>query len=434
MDSNNINLKDVILSTPFGEYNITEHVYNINIIESIYNQSITGTLDVRDPYSMMEKFPIIGDGESVTITWQTLGGNVGFTQSTEKTITLDVNKIQDETIIKNKLILFRLILVSPIMKKNFNKRVRKFYSGTQDTIVRRLVETQLEEKMLRVDPCEVDNPYVFPNLHPLACIDYLAKQAKSFEYGDPDYKFFQSLGDRGDNGFNFVSSSYMIDQPRLIASHGDDFAARIHHDIQDQRTRFNIESVHKKKSFNVLDNMNSGMFGSTMLYHDLTHKKWREIANTYDDLFEDYKHSEFWPLILMEGIAERHKKNNFHVLPTQADTSTGSYSNEYTEDTHLKRVIRMKQIDQNQHILRVHADPAFKIGYPMILDYKSPKSELSEIHHNLLHNKFLVTEIRHTITDEKYTMFVGICKDSYWKAPTSEDQGRVPGNRVRDLR
>ena len=408
-DTNNLVLKEFTLHTQWGAVDIREHVYHFEIIENIWENTLSGIADLSDTESLVEDMAIVGDAEFVTIKWAVASGNAAATELGTKSVTLDVYKIENEKIVKNKLLSFRMRLMGQGVRRSINHRVKKFYEGTQDAIVERICSAQLGRGLFRVDPAELETKYIFPNWHPLACINYLTKNARSAATGDSDYHFFESI-----DGYNFLTTSFMIEEPEVESIHGREFKNRVVKTLRDHPTNFNIEAIHKKKAFDVVENMVNGMFGTNIIWHEMVNKKWREVGKTYDETFGEFAHVNSESLLFDSGGNPLNKNNKFQMIPTQPRESEGSYISEEMEDIRIKKAIRQKQVEQNLHVLEMAADPNIILGRPIKIDYRSPIDDFAEEKHIKLNDKFLITGVRHSCSRTKYKMFAEISKDTYW--------------------
>ncbi len=325
---------------------------------------------------------------------------------------LDVYRVEQEKQGEHKQVMFRLKLISRVFKQNAKKRNRKFYVGTQDAIASEICLFQLEKPIVRIDACLFEEEYIFPNWHPIGCINHMTLNAKSAEYGDPDYVFYEDM-----EGFHFVSMSYMIDKnfDQIFPTHGMKFRSQIPVKYNPTETDHNVSKVHKKFSFDVIDNVNQGMYGMTMIHHDIHNRKWRESGEGYLATYGKFEHNELVPLAIFNGFGN--DKNRMVYAPMNGIENPGVYQDEFYVEQRKDLVIRQLQSEQNSMILEIDGEPEMRVGRPLDFEYISIKGEDKDAQelHDKLNGWFLVTKIRHFFDRDYYRQFVEISKDTYFK-------------------
>lgn len=405
-------INTLVLVTRGDVVDLKDKLINFEIYEDIHSPFLLGFVDLFDMDTIVETGSIVGEEEYVNFDL-TITGTFG--QASRKIEgTLYVYKIEDEHEIKNKGDAFRLRLVSKEFFLNSKARNRKFYEATQSDIVAEIVEAQLESELIRVDPTELEQRYIFPNWHPVSCIYSMAENSRSAGYrGEPDYVFYQDL-----EGFHYVSMSYMIDEGNGLAMPfiGDKWFKNeiVNSNVKEKHT-FNIISHHKKQAFDIVDNVNRGMYGASQINHNLAKRKWRHGTSSYAETFGSFEHLADNELSLRGGD---YVKNRMQLIPSNTFGS-GVYPEEvYPEDVR-KIAIRQLQTEQNLFVLHIQGEAGkvgneLKVGRPMYFDLRSKKGKLDDNTDNdLLHGKFLITRIRHSFTNDKYWQFLEMAKDSY---------------------
>lgn len=386
---------------------IRPDIIGFEFFEDIHQALLTGQVDFAETYGLVELSPIIGE------EWIEFEIEVhGIHNQGSRIITgeMDVYKVADEQTLKNKNTSFRLYLISKKFKKNAKSRNRKYYLGTQDVIVANIVENQLEGEMIRIDACEIEEGYIFPNWHPISCIKAMQKNSISVQYKDPDYCFYEDF-----DGFHYVSTSFMIDQPIIKPANNDMFKSAIIANWFSETSDFNVEEHHKKHSFDMINNMNKGLYGSTLIYHDLVNRKYRQDEDNYFGTHGQFKHAEDVPLLSVDGAG--YEKSKFQYIPAHGIDNPGVYIDEVIKKQRKDLAIRQNQTEQNSLVLEVDgiaSSEPIKVGYPLQFEIKSIHGVDTEEDHEKLHGKFLITKIRHQFTLKKYKQYIEISKDGYF--------------------
>lgn len=394
-----------------GEIDLAPHFINIEIYEDIHATFLTAQIDIYEVDSFVEILPIVGD-EYVTCKYTVHGMHKGAKKKFE--FELDVYKVEQEKMGTHKQTMFRLRLISRSFKKNASKRNRKFYVGTQDAIVEEICMLQLQKPVVRMDACEFEEEYIFPNWHPIGCINQMVTNAKSVEYGDPDYVFYEDM-----EGFHFVSMSYMIDPAfdQVFPTFGMRFRSIIpvEYNEGNNMADYNVSDYHKKSSFDVITDTNVGMFGMTLIHHDIHNRKWREEGDNYLSTFGNFMHNGLMPLTLFAG--PDNEKNRIAYVPMNGIENPGVYQDEFYVEQRRNLIIRQMQTEHNTMILEIDGEPEMRVGRP--LDFKlfsikgNDKNALTE--NDKLTGFFLINKIRHFLDREYYKQFVEISKDTYFK-------------------
>ena len=385
------------------------YLFAFEFYEDIHQSFMVGFVDLVDPDALIEKSPLIGE------EWIDFELEVhGIHRQGERFIVgeMDIYKISDEKPHTHKTETFRLHTVSRKFKNNAKHRTRAAYTGTQDQIVATLVENQLDGDLVEADECLVENTYIFPNWHPVGCIKELMAKSISAEYNDPDFCFYEDF-----EGFHYVSTSYMIDKPIIYPTAGRSmFKNNIINIFDGDETDFNVEVQTKKFAFDMIDNMNKGLYGSTLIYHDLVNRIYRQDETNYADTFGEFTHCDDLQLLTVDSAG--YEKSRFLYTPMNGVDNPGVYPDDPTKDQIKKLVIRQNQTEQNTLVMTMDGVPGsdnkgIRVGNPIMFDMKSIYG-LDDIEdHEKLWGKLLITKIRHRFDLNKYVQFIELSKDAF---------------------
>lgn len=382
------------------------------IYEDIHSPFLIGAIDIFDADTMIETGSILGEDEYIEFEFTITGSN--NLANRKMSGKLYIYKIEDERQENNRSDIFRLRLVSESFFLNTKARNRKFYEATQSDIVSEIAEEQLGREMVRIDKTELEQRYIFPNWHPIACITSMSYNSRSVAYkGEPDYVFYEDL-----EGFHYVSMSYMIDEKngKVLPFVGDDwFRNLIVTESTNPKFDNNLVAQYKKSAFDIVDNVNKGLYGATMINHNIARRKWRQDVSGYAETFKEFEHLA--PHELSER-GEDYGKSRYQLIPSNTFGS-GVYPEDIYPLDKRKTAIREMQSEQNIFALVIDGDPGkpgaeMKIGRPLKFNVRSKKGGPDDETDNIyLSGKFLVTRIRHVFQTEAYTQYVQVIKDSY---------------------
>lgn len=399
-----------LVSRTGGMIDLVPYFTVIEIYEDIYSPLLYGRVDVVETKSIIETLPLRGD-EFVFCSLRLHGAH----NATPKYIFfyMDIITVENEETYRHKGATFTMQLISQSFKQNMKTRDRRWhFPATQDAVVKEIVEFQLQKPVIRTDPCMYEEQYIFPNWHPLSCVNKLKQNSISARYMDSDYVFYEDL-----KGFNYVSMSYLADPANsgggLKPSTADSFKAVIITDVNDTKNDYNIESYHKKRSFDSIENHRRGMYGTTLIYNDPVNRKWDESKKGYFESFLMNVHNAHIPLTLIEGVG--HEKNKMMYQPMNGVENPGVYTDEYYQEQKQLLALRQMQFEHNAYVLEFNGEPNLEVGKVFKWDLISMKDDDKETKHDTLNGFFLITKIRHQFLRESYKQYVEVAKDSYEK-------------------
>jgi hypothetical protein len=399
-----------IISNQSGRnVDLIPYMHGIEIYEDIHSPFLHAQVDLVETESIIETLPMVGDEFVVAVLRQH-----GVLDTSQEFITfnMDVYKIEDEQKHKHKATQFRIKLISRSFKKNASKRTRNYYVGTQDLITSEIVGEQLEQPMARVDPCMFEEEYIFPNWHPIGCINKLSQNSVSLFYQDSDYVFYEDL-----EGFHYLSMSYMMDKGNgeVIPFTGGFFKSPVVSEFLNEKLEFTVSDYHKKHAFDVIDNTNKGMYGATTVYNDVLNRWVDEDASNYLENFYGFGfHLSNLPL--MEPLyKDGTEKNRMINMPVNGLENPGPYTDLFYPLQRRNLVMRQMQSEQNTMVLEIEGEPKLDVGKPMGFELISIKEHDRDTLNDKLFGYFLITRIRHVFARDKYIQYVEIAKDSYFK-------------------
>lgn len=436
---------------------------NFILYEDIYSNCMSGSITLIDSMNLVKHFPIIG-AETLTITYKTPFGGaepVSLKFRTYK-ISVYVETSQEATQ------MVRIEFVSPAAIKSMQTKISKSYrnmpvSMMVDEIYREYLAIDRDKRMLEstikgaaygaaigsmvpipiigtavgglagaakgiissalsdpkiplttLQPTLDLRTYVIPYWNPLYTINWLAHRARAVE--DPtycDYVFFENS-----DGFHFVSLS------QLKKGEADVTFTNYPAGFRDQRgdRMFNAEwrnvfSMTVEDITDKIKQQNLATFGSTILTHDLTTKTFNVFEFDYDSKFQEVgTHIEPNPL-LPRGKTD-YSKSSLSALkyyPSSTYTADSLDRIADPEDTILYRQSLLTQMDSVNVILECHGDTQVKVGQmiELVTIGKESTKGADKFDDDYIKGRYLVTAIRHVVTDRNHRMTVTVSKDSF---------------------
>ena len=277
----------------------------INIFESLFSHSITGSIIVADTREIISKGAFMGQ-ETLTLKIQTpspdFRKNVYPDDETTKLIDftdapLKIHKIPVRSSISSGTQLYELQFISDHAFVNATKRVSKSYVQNKSNIGEMVKDLLLNE--LKVPSKLLQNPngvsnieetlgsrsLLVQNANPLAFITRLTKEAISKKNNSSEYVFYANK-----NGIHFKTLQSLFDrEPRGLFHSGDvgfdvrdtDFDNDSGKIVQNFRRILNFELL---QEHDLLLNTHGGMIGGKVVEHNLYRKK---LETKTFDYFDD---------------------------------------------------------------------------------------------------------------------------------------------------
>ena len=281
---------DLFPSSGVGAIDLRQNFLDINLYESIFSSSVSGTIKIATTDELVANFPIVGQ-EFLTLKLSTPasgGKTIDFTQSP-----LLVYKVIGDVKLGNSGKIITLRFASPEIIRNYRVRVSKSYKDTTSNIVKDLMgESHIDtNKKLFVESSSGVRKLICPNVHPFQFIKKLTRESLSIESGSPHYLFFENCDGYhfrtlqslygGDQGGNIVRKLHDGEVDVLSARRGriqDTFNTMISHDIHTAN--------------DMIGRTTTGMLGSKVVVHDIFNKSYQTTTFNYLDEFDKFGRTE----------------------------------------------------------------------------------------------------------------------------------------------
>ena len=325
-------LQKLTLTTPNrkGDINLKAAWSDLNIYEDMFANCLTGNIRIVDGIGLMESVPIIGE-ETINIKIKTSGlkrqreenvtGPFAGSQN-EGLIDLKfrVTKLSNITKINEGTITYKLALVSEEYILNLKQKVKKSsldpvsleprrVSDVVRSLYRQFFEKGRISKKIFIEPTKNPTDLIIPNYTPFRAFNFLAGRAvsagkhavgSSFVFYETIKGYFfislETLMAGGGTGYtaevppegstgpqteeliftvpeNPVKETYVV-QPKRLRAKGDNAK-----NVAIEMTA--VDSYQFSSNFDVIENLQKGMYTNTLLTHDL-------VRMTYDKLQFDY--------------------------------------------------------------------------------------------------------------------------------------------------
>lgn len=387
-------LKKLVLKSFQREVDIRNLMIELNIFEDIFSNTISGHIILGDALNLPELMPIIGE-ETLEIKFAS-SNNGNFTYFDK---VFDIYKMSDTSLEGDKAKTYVLYFTSRGYTVNLNKRICRSYNDYPHNIVLNIYEKTmgLDGDRIFVENCKHTKNLVIPNWTPFRTIDYLAQTSLSKAFNTPNYLFFENR-----IGHYFVSLDYLISRPTSQTLKYE----RTNTDIN-QYDMNRVSTYFVDKSFDISSNSINGMYGSTLITHDILKKKIQTFEYDYIVDFNKSKHTEPNPDKLTHTRAGQ-LKNNIMLFPR-------NYSNEFVEQWMQARKSKIAQFDNYVLTITMPGNSNQVAGNIVNFEIPSTQNNDKQTKDIYLSGNYIISKLNHKLTSENYDLILELRKDAFKK-------------------
>jgi len=429
---------------------ISASVVSLDIYESIFQNTLSGTVRLKETDGYPEYFPLVGtEYLIVEFVVDYLGKENIFKRR------FRIRKIGDQSFPQNEERHYTLELVSPEFFTSMSSRMTKRYTKTCMDAVKDIMRTKLEIDETRIDGRDSANTLFvektsgmidafIPNYTPLQAINYFTALSLTEEtpYAS-NFLFYETL-----DGFYFKSIRGIL-QRYPAGAEVATFQVNAHkvtgaRVIDEAQAFSSIMRLKQEQMFDVLSDVTTGVLRSRMLHLDFFARKFTEVDSRYTQTFKTFKDDHLDKFPLYPDNFDQGVDRNTKIFTTLSDTSSANsaYRKENEGAIPPNRiyeavVLRNRQLREIQHlrtVLEVPGQPDLRAGTVVILNYPSTRL-IQGAHPNLsaaapasptpFHSgRHLVTAVRHNLVQistgvMEYRMHIEATRDSLGAALTS---------------
>ena len=364
-----------------SKIDITNNASQIDLFESLYASSMEGTIIFKDDTSILESYNIRGS-EKVIFKMSTSVGNDFHTIDK----VFNVAKISD-FISEGKEQYYTLHLVSPIVMIDKNYKISKSYDDYAENIINTIYQDTMGfSDSIISDSTKYPRKIVVPRITPLNLFKYLAESSiDGFSDDDLDagFVFYESSV-----GFNFRYLKGLYDEgvPFNLIENGKS--------ISDQREHLDIvNNAYLETMFNNVDNQMIGVFGNTVISHNIINK----TITT-----EEFGYAG----TLSPNVGDYSTNNRFYMKSANYDNAN---ANKWSQTKDGNNQV----FDNYNLILSIFGNSNVTVGQTVNYDQKSNVFGEDGRTHRIFHPKHLITAVRHTIIDGIYSQTLE-CSNNRW--------------------
>jgi hypothetical protein len=411
---------------------IRDAVQSVNIYESIFDNTISATIDIEESNGYPELFPLVGqEFVRLVFTVDYLGEVREFGR------TFRIRRLGDQSFPLDAKRTYTLDLVTPEFFTSLSSRMMKRYDQTTCTeAVRDIMTNRLQipaDRRQRIEETDLRISAVIPNYTPLQAINFFTNLGLTQEKSESNFLFYETL-----DGFWFVSVASLIDpKVKSVATYEVNANKMTGHAKISEKDAYNsIIGLHQKQSFDVLVDVTTGLLRSKMLHLDFFARKWKEDDSRYTDTFKETTHLDEFPLYPDNFDQSVDRNVKLFIVPTNTSSAGSKYAlsvGEQADENRLYQsvVLRNRQLRELHHlttVLKVPGQPSVRAGSVIDLIYPTSRelqgdsvnSRAASVSGNTPYysGRHLVTAVRHVLTQAspsrmEYTMHLEATRDSF---------------------
>ena len=408
-------LENLSLKTAVSTVDIRLTSIEISYQEDIFKNACHGYVMMAEGSGYVESLKLSG-GE----TLQMILGKDGSSKKITKNFT--VYKIDKRKLTGNRQS-ESYVLYFCTREMIYSERVKINTSYTEPTTVSKIVadicENYLGTTVTRNRETYGNFNFVVPNLTPFDAINWLSIYARPEPpYVGADYLFFENK-----DGFNFLSLQSMID-----SASGDckEYGYYSYNPTNIDTKDFQLQSQSALtyeilSSYDTLRGLASGAFANRLISVDILTRKKKQTKFNYLDYFDEVEGAgailndyaikppsfEVGDPMLKMVFSNFDQENNSVI-----QARPGSVAFNINAETYIPyRTAQLSLMNYQRIKLSVPGDPNLSVGYVtrFYLQSKNPGQTEQDAYYS---GRFLITAIRHMITQSSYTTVMEIAKES----------------------
>lgn len=403
-----VKIEDVTIINLRGHaQTIVPQVAGIEIYEDVFSTFITGKVYVKDSQDLQNLLPLVGE-EVIRIKFKTPKIDEVHIYNGEYYIF----KMEDKVKVKEREVAYVLHFISKEAITDLNRKISKAYSGKVSDIVRDICtkdEGLQTEKSLNVEDTSNDIKFISNFWNPTKCIQRCADYALNAN-NSPSYVFFENK-----HGLNFISlETLYTGTPIYQRFVWDNYTAEVDssgsssRDLNKDYQR--ILDFQTPQSYNYMDRLKSGMYGSEIITYDLMTKQY--VHTAYKPNFTEDQHLNKYPLFSaappggQKGILIR-GKNYYNNFEGYGDVSDSKFVQ--------KRISLLAQAEGYKITITVHGRTDYTAGQRVYIEVpkNAQVTDKTDDIDRIMSGNYLVAAICHYVTRSTHQCIMELVKDSF---------------------
>ena len=295
----------VLVSFNKGTYvSLTDYLVEINLYESIFENSISGEIILADSRNLIQELGIIRE-EYLSVSFRTT------TLSKEKSISkmFKIYALNDKEYAKDgSVLIYKLNFTSVESFQDIINPIYRAFNGSPNDIVKLIFDeyissirnisigestTGSEEIKSSVaifgNPANIIN-FVSPGWSPIKCINWIASKSVPSNNKAANFLFWETT-----KGFYFGNIGELIQKADSLSIGTYDYSSPkikspTQEDIEKNKFMFTIRSISVNSTFDQMRNLTTGYTSSRLVDINLYNKEYNHVDYDHGDKFNNYPH------------------------------------------------------------------------------------------------------------------------------------------------
>jgi len=396
------------------ELPIHQIVNNISIYESIYHETVFGSVYIEDNIGFCEQFGIIGQGMEIFKISMHTKKESETSSNFEKEFR--INSYHDADFQEDGKVGVSAILdlVSPVLFRNNRTKIsRSFNAMTASEIVDYIGYEVLDFGTGVWDDLQTNTKsintknIVVPNWSPFKLLNFLCQNSVSIE-DSSNYMFFEN-----NTGFHFSTIDDMkMKEPSAtiqVSQIQKDSLKVLSKDTMSVKTNI-AEKYREEKRFNHTESMTNGLYGGKLFTHNILTKSY----NTYEALYDSDEFELGWAGLDGDGQFGKVSDSHIGFMP---DEYVYQIHDKKDKSHYIHRDMKMAEIRTNVIKFDIIGDSSLWAGDKIIIDKDTKRINSNEALDQVMSGEWIITAIHHQINKKRYVMTLECMKDSFETAP-----------------
>ena len=402
-----------------GSLDIKPLLLELNIYESIFSPTMTGSLTIADTTNHLQNVPFKGQEELEFKFGIPDNEQIDFTRHRVR-----VTKVSNVNRVEERQQVYTLNFTSKETVTDLRTALNKIYKGTADQIIQEVLQNDLKTTKKYKLEKTVDTLTLLGNrMKPFKFCNMVANKGTSFRHKDPQLYFFENH-----RGYNLFSLSFLGQKDPKVKYYSAEGRAE-ERDVKADMER--ILSYRISKNQDLLAHISTGLINSTQYTYDINTKSYNKTEHSYFDEFVNTSHTSRKPFPIYttqpesadgtvlddftSSVTKVSTKNSF--LHTIDADDTIDYSNTTSKDQ--KRLFSRLSRDALTVSVTVPGNSVLAAGD--VVELSLPSLEpisvpFDRTYDAYMSGRYVITNIVHTVSPTQYTTTFDCAKDSVDKA------------------
>lgn len=416
---------------------ISKLVGDLNIYESIFDKTISGSLSIVDGQNLLGFLPLTGY-ERLEFKLRTPSINREFDFTEETGHPVFIYKVSNRTQLNPRTQAYILHFVSK--EAIINEQMRLYHAPKKQIsdMVAEIVRGNNylnSSKNIVVEETDGIYKYIYTSDKPFESIDMLSRDARSKRFYNAGMLFYETA-----TGFNFRSLESMlamdIDTARPSVARFSSQVANVRDDKGSKDIARDMSIIREFKilsQFDTLKNLRNGVYSSQLFTYDSFYKVFKKFDFNYNTEFENSHHTENAPdgsrtsdrsILPIIQFTPNKKISDFHDGTFYLVTGTENIHNDTSRTPYefitQRRLSQRLAFESFQIELELFGFTGLSVGDVVTLDipsYVPYDPAYMRDTDPIASGRYLVTSIRHVVNFVKQThlMFAQCLKDSVYR-------------------